>query len=127
MQPHSPITRGRDLVAFEVQELVCGHILGQDITAVSLQHRRENDAVEDDVVLTDEVDHLGVLALPIFLPIGRKVLSSRDIANRSVEPDVQHLALSTLDRNGDTPIQIAAHGTGLQTAVQPALALTINV
>ena len=127
VQPYGPITRGRNLVAFEVQELVCGHIFGQDITAVSLQHRRENDTVEDDVILTDEMYHLGILALPIFLPIGRKVLSCRDIANRCVEPNVQHLTLGALDRNGNTPIQIAAHGTRLQTTVQPALALTINV
>ena len=127
VQPYSPIARGRDLVTFEVQELVCGHVLGQDITAVRLQHRGEHDAVEDDVVLTDEVHHLGILALPIFLPIGRKILSSRDITNRSVEPNVEHLTLGTLNRNGDTPIQVAAHGTGLQTAVEPALALTIDV
>ena len=94
---------------------------------MSLQHRGEDDAVEDDVVLADEVHHLGLIVLPILLPIGRKILSSRDIANRSVEPYIQHLALFALDRHGDTPIQIAAYGTRLQARIEPRLTLAIDV
>ena len=94
---------------------------------MSLQHRGEYDAVEDDVVLTDEVYHLSLLVLPILLPIGRKVLSSRDIADRCVKPYVQHLTLFALDRNGDSPIQIAAYGTRLQARIEPRLTLAIDV
>ena len=127
MQPDGPVARGRNLVAFEVQELVRGDIFGQDVVAMRLQHRGEYDAVEDDIILTDEVDELRLLIFPILLPIGRKVLRGRDIANRSIEPYIEHLTLGTLNRHGNTPIQVAAHGTGLQTAIQPALALAIDI
>ena len=127
MQPYGPVARGRNLVAFEVQELVGRHVFGQDIVAVGLEHRREDDAVEDDVVLADKVDHLGVLRLPITFPIGRKILCSRYITDRSVEPHIEHLALGPLHRNRDAPVEVAAHGTRLKTSVEPALALPVDV
>ena len=127
MQPNCPVARSRNLVTLEVQELVAWHILRQDVTAVSLQHRREHDAVEYDVILTDEVNELGILALPILLPVRCKILGSRDIADWSIEPNIENLALSSLNRHRDSPIQIAAYGTWQQTSVEPALALTINV
>ena len=127
MQPYGPVARGRNLVAFEVQELVGRHVFGQDIVAVGLEHRREDNAVEDDVILADKVDHLGVLRLPIMFPIGRKVLCSRYITDRSVEPHIEHLALGPLDGNRDAPVEVAAHGTRLKTSVEPALALPVDV
>ena len=127
MQPDGPVARRGDLVALEIEELVGRHVFGQDIVAVGLEHRREDDAVKDDVVLADKVDHLRVIRLPIFLPIGRKFLGSGYITDRSIKPHVEHLSLCPLDRHGNAPIQVAAHGTGLQTAVQPALALTVDV
>ena len=127
MQPHGPILRGRNLVTLQVQELVGGYVLGEDIVAVSLQHRGEYDAVEDDVILADEVYHLGLLVLPILLPVGCKVLSSRDITDRSVKPYVQHLTLLALNGHGNTPIQIAAYSAGLKACVEPRLTLAIYV
>ena len=94
---------------------------------MSLQHRWEYYAVEHNVILTDEVYHLGILILPILLPIGCKVLGSRYIAYGGVEPYIEHLTLLALNRHRDTPIQVAAHGTWLETCVEPALALTIDV
>ncbi len=91
------------------------------------EHRGEDDAVEDDVVLADEVDHLRILRLPVGLPLGRQVLRRGDVADRSVEPDVEHLALGALHRHGDAPVEVAAHGTRLQTSVEPALALPVDV
>ncbi len=38
VEPHSPVFRGGNFVVFKIQELVCGHIIGQDIIAVGLQH-----------------------------------------------------------------------------------------
>ena len=87
-----------------------------------LEHRRE-----DDVVLADEVHEARILALPVLLPVGRQVLRGRDISYRGVEPYVEDLALGTLDGNGDAPIQIAAHGTGLKAQIEPALALPVDV
>ena len=127
MQPHGPIARSRNLVAFEVQELVGRHVLGQDIVAVGLEHRRKHDAVEHDVVFADKMNHLGVLRLPIPLPIRRKVLCSRYITDRSIEPHIEHLALGALHGNRNAPVEVAAHGTRLETSVEPALALPVDV
>ena len=44
-----------------------------------------------------------------------------------IKPYIEHLALSTLDRHGNPPIEVATHGTRLQSAIQPTLALTVDV
>jgi hypothetical protein len=56
-----------------------------------------------------------------------ELLGVRDITDRSVEPYIEHLALGTLYRYRDTPIEVTGHSTGLQPSVQPALALAIDV
>ena len=94
---------------------------------MSFQHRGEHDAVENDVVLADEVHHLGVLRLPVFLPVGRKVLCSRYITDRCIEPHIEHLALGALHGNRNAPVEVAANGTRLKPSVEPALALPVNV
>ena len=83
--------------------------------------------MEHDVVLADEVHHLGVAVFPILLPVGCKVLGSRYIAYRSVEPHVEHLTLGALHGHGNAPIEVAAHGAGLEAQIEPALALPVNV
>ena len=126
MQPHGPVARGGNLVVFEVEELVGGHIVGHHIVAVGFHHRREDDAVEHDIILADEVDEARVLLLPPLLPgapalgLGlAQLLGVADVADGGVKPHVEHLALGALDRNGDTPIQVARHRTGLQSIVEP--------
>ena len=127
MQPYSPVPRRGNLVAFEVKELVGGHIVGQYVRPLSLQYRREHNAVEHDVVLADEVDEFGLGVFPIFLPIGRKLLGERYIANRRVKPNIKHFAFCALHGYGDAPIKVAAHGSRLQSLVEPTLALSIDV
>ena len=84
--------------------------------------------MEDNVVLADEVHQTALVGLPPLLPaLRKKLLSIGNVANRSIEPNIKNLALGTIDRNGDTPIKVAANGTRLQATVQPALALTVNV
>ena len=56
VQPDSPVARGRDLVVLQVQELVGRYVVRHDILAMSLHHDGEDDAVEHDVVLSDEMD-----------------------------------------------------------------------
>ena len=68
IEPDGPVAGGRDLVPFEVEELISRDILGQDIRPFGTKHRGEDDAVEDDVILTDEVQQAGIFALPPFLP-----------------------------------------------------------
>ena len=127
VQPDGPVARSRNLVAFEVQELVRRNIFGQNIPAMRLKHRREDDAMKNDVVLADKMHHLRVVRLPIALPIGRKFFCSRYITDRRIKPYIEHLALSTLDRHGNPPIEVATHGTRQQSAIQPTLALTVDV
>ena len=69
MSPDSPVAGSGDLVALEIEELVGRDVVRQDIAvAVGFEHRREDYAVEDDVVLADEMHKTGVLTLPPFLP-----------------------------------------------------------
>ena len=128
VHPDGPAAGGRELVALEVEELVGRDVVREDVIAVGLEHGREHDAVEDDVVLADEVDEAGVLVLPPGLPaVGEKFLRVGDVADRSVEPDVEHLAVGAFDGHRDAPVQVARDGTGLQAAVEPALALAVDV
>ena len=127
MQPHRPVARGRNLIALEVQELVGRHVLRQYIPPVRLEHRGEDDAVEHDIILADEMHHLGVFRLPVPFPIGRKVFRGGYVTDRSVEPHIEHLPFGTLHGHGDAPVEVTAHGTGLQSAVEPALALSVDI
>ena len=56
-----------------------------------------------------------------------QLLGVADVAYGSVEPHIQHLALSTLHRHGDSPVEVARHGAGLQVHVEPALALSVHI
>ncbi len=70
----------------------------------------------------------GVPALPPLLPrLRKKFLGVGNIPDRSVEPDIENLALGSLYRNRHAPVKITAHGTRLQTAVDPTLALAIDI
>ena len=84
--------------------------------------------MEDDVVLPDEVQEARVFALPPLLPaVGQELLRIGDIADGRIEPHVEHLALSALYGHGDTPVEVTAHSTGLQTSVEPALTLPVDI
>nr|GFD49764.1 hypothetical protein [Tanacetum cinerariifolium] len=120
--------RGADFVAFEVQKFVGGHVVGQDIIAVRLQHYRENNAVENDVVLADKMHQLGAGVLPVFLPVvGEAFLGGRDVADGRIKPDVQHFTLRAGHRHGHTPVEVAGYGAGVQALVNPRFALAIDV
>ena len=67
------------------------------------------------VVFSNEVDKLGVRALPPFLPAVRKeFLGVGDIAYWRIEPYIQHLAFRALYRDGNAPVQVSGYGTRLQ-------------
>ena len=134
MEPHGPVARGGDLVVFQIQELVGRHVVGQDIAAVGLEHGGEDDAVEHDIVLADEVHETCLGIFPPLLPrspalgIGvAEFLGVADIANGGVEPHIEHLSLGALYGHGDSPVEVAGHGAGLQVHVEPALALAVNI
>ena len=134
MQPDGPVARGRNLVVLQIEKLVCRHVVGQDVAAVGLEHGGEDEAMEHDVVLADEVHQARLLVLPPFLPCApafglavAELLGIGNIANRRVEPHVEHLAFSPFHGHRDAPVQIARHGAGLQIHVEPALALAVDV
>ena len=68
VEPYSPVARGRDLVALEVEELVRRYIIWNNIATLSLEHCREDNAVEDDIVFTNKVDESCRRIFPPSLP-----------------------------------------------------------
>ena len=74
------------------------------------------------------MDHPRVRALPPLLPRVRQQFDGvGDITDRRVEPHVEHLPFRPFHRHGHAPVEVARDGTRLQTTVQPALALAIDV
>ena len=84
--------------------------------------------MERDVVLADEVDGAGVVALPPIAPgLGvaagpSPFLCRREVADDGLEPDVDPLTgTQIVDRQLDAPIEVPGDGTILKTLVDPTL------
>src|SRR3712207_7690939 len=76
-----------DLVALQIQELVAGHIVRQNVASFGFQHGREHDAVKHDIVFADEVNEACFRVFPPSLPtVGKQLLRIRDVSDRRVEP-----------------------------------------
>ena len=83
---------------------------------------REDYGVERDVVLSDELEKVGVLGIePPLLPIVCEVGRDRDITDGGVEPNVEYLVLVTRLGNGDSPLEVTCYASFLETVAQPAL------
>ncbi len=120
MKPHGPVARSGDFVVLEVQELVGGDIVRQVVRAVGHEHRREHDAVEHDVVLAYEMEHAGLRVFPPPGPVvAHAVYCVGDVSYRSVEPYIKHFPLGSFHRDRDSPVEVAAHGAGLEAEVEP--------
>ena len=90
--------------------------------------------MEHDIVLTDEVYQTGILVLPPLFPVApllrltlAELLRIRHIADGRIEPNVQHLTVSSFYRYGNAPVEVACHRTRLKVHVEPRLALAIDV
>ena len=129
MRPHGPVARGRDFVPLQIEELVGRNILRKYITVtICLEHGREDDAMEDDVVLADEMHQLRILALPPFLPwLRQKFLCIGNIADRCIEPHIEDFPFCAFHRHRHSPVKVTAYGTRLKPSVNPALALAIDI
>ena len=128
VEPHGPVARSGDLVVFEVEKFVRRHVVGEDIRAFGLEHGGEDDAVEDDIVFADEVNEARVGTFPPRLPrVGEQLLGVGDVADRGVKPHIEHFAFGTLNGHRDTPIEVATHGAGFESHVEPALALSAHI
>ncbi len=80
------------------------------------------------------MDESAVLVLPPLLPcavlpgIGvTQFLGVADITDRRVKPHVKNLSFSPLYRYRYTPVEVTRHGTWLESAIEPALALSVHV
>ncbi len=129
MQPHRPVARGADFVAFEVEELVGRHVVGQLVAvAVGKKHGGEYYAVEHDVVLADEIYYARLGVFPPALPrVGQQLLGVGDIAYGGVEPHVEHFSVSPFHGHGYAPVEVAGDGARLQAEVEPRLALAVHI
>ena len=133
--PDRPVARAADLLAFEIHELIGGHIIRQDqrdFFARENFHERASDAhqlsgpqrcVEEDVVLADEVE---LLRLRICPPIAPRIFLTRyltplnrggEIADDCLEPHVEFFRFPTrlADRDGDAPIEVTGDGARLES------------
>src|SRR5260370_34566671 len=93
--------------------------------------------MERDIVLADEVVGLdrrgGLGGNPPRFPGFRRSLSlgpfyrGGEVADHSVEPDVDTLAFIAIQRNGYAPVQVACDGAGAQPLFQPVHGKTKRV
>ena len=128
VQPYRPVAGSRNLVSFQIQEFVARHVVRQDIASFRFQHGGEYDAVEYDIVLSDEVEQACFGVFPPCLPtVGKQFLGIGNVSDRSIEPHVQYLSFRTFYGHRDTPVEVTADGTRLQSHVEPALALSVYV
>ncbi len=129
--PNRPVPRRADFVAFEVHELVGRHVGREVVAPVFLEQDGEDDAVEDDVVLADEVDEVGLGVLPPVAPILAVLFTplhgGRDVADGGVKPNVQDLPLRAFHRHGHAPVEVPRHGAAFEAAVDPRAALPKHV
>ena len=125
--PHRPIARSRNLVPFEVHEFVGRNIVWQQIFPLLFQQNGEDDAVEDDVVLANEMHQLGVFVLPIWLPIhpllGGPIAGGCDVSEGRIKPHIQDLSVGTFHGHWNSPIEVPRHGTALKPSINPTAAL----
>ena len=124
MQPHGPVARRRNLIVFEVQELVGRHVIGQDIPPVGFKHYRKNQTMEHNVVFPDEMNEPSFLVFPPRFPLSpllglmvAELFRIGYVAYRRIEPHVKYLSVGPIYRNRDAPIEVSRHCTGLQIHV----------
>ena len=84
--------------------------------------------MEHDIVFSDKVYQAGFgIFPPCFPTIGKKFFGVGDVSDGGVEPYVKHLSFRSFYGNGDTPVEVTAYGTRLQSHVEPALTLAVHV
>ena len=96
MEPDGPVARRGDLVVLQVEELVGRHVVGQDIASMGFEHGGEDEAVEDDIILADEVDEARLRVLPPFLPRSPARGCPSVTHRRHLETGARHLLRPTV-------------------------------
>ena len=133
IEPYRPIAGCGNLIALEVEELIRRHVVRQ-VIPLCFEHSGEDDAVENDVIFSDEMDHTRRFIFPPFGPISvflglrlAKFDRIGDISDRSIKPYIEHFTFRAFYRNGNTPVEVTCDRTRFESTVQPAFALTIHV
>ena len=129
MSPDGPTTGSGDFVALKVQEFIRRNVLRKDEpVAISLQHRREHNAMENYIVLAYKMHKFRVRAFPPFFPTVRKKFHGIGyITNRGIEPNIENLPFSTFYGHGNSPVEVSGNSTWLKPPVEPAFYLAVNV
>ena len=90
MDPYRPVSGRGDLLTFQIEKLVGRDIVRQNVVTLGLQDGRKDEAVENDVVLTDEVDQGRFFILPVGFPVffivDRPLLGRRNPSSRTSGP-----------------------------------------
>ena len=75
-----------------------------------------------NIVFSHELPVFHILrVLPPFLPLLGVLGSDADVANRGVEPDIEDLALVTVQRHRCPPFQVSRDAARLETSFEPRL------
>ena len=91
--------------------------------------------MENDVVLSDEMDKFHIVAaFPPFFPLVfvetslcEEFFRESDVSDRRVKPDVENLSFSSFDRNGNAPRNIAGDASRFKTSFKPLFAESLDV
>src|SRR3989344_1544023 len=104
-----PPIRLRKLSTFQIQKLIGRYLVWQNIRFIlPHQHSGEKHSMERNVVFPNKMDKFTIRVQPVVFPklrfslLDRPLLSHRNIANRSIKPDVKYFPW--IARDWDTPI-----------------------
>src|ERR1017187_8840359 len=115
MQPYRPVAAGGYFFAFNIQELIGRYIIRQYKIPMRLEHHRENDAMEHDIVFAYKMNETCIIILPVRLPVfierGRPLFGSCYIPDGCIEPYIEHLAFCAGQWYRHAPVHVAGNGT----------------
>jgi len=84
--------------------------------------RREDDCVESDVIFSHKLVELNILfVLPPFLPLIIIICSDRNVADRRIEPHIEHLVGQFLERDWRAPLEVSCDHSFLESSVKEVL------
>ena len=85
--------------------------------------RGEDDSMEGNVVLSHELVELYFVVVPppLRVVLLQEVGGDRNIANRRIEPNIEHLLFELLERQRDSPFQVSSYTLWLKPHVGPGL------
>ena len=112
-----------ELTALVVEILGARHVMEHcPLVTASQKRARKNDRMKRDVVLADELEQLHLVpVLPPRFPLVGVIRGDRDVSDRRIEPDVDHLLLEAFDRHRDAPLEVARDRSFFQTVANPGV------